>query len=76
MTTPRPRLNVRDYGVAADGVTDDSDALDRAFNAAYEARAFLYCDPPGTILVTRRPVFPRTYIPALEDSVVVDRRGN
>ena len=44
-------LHARDFGVMADGVTDDTAALQRAIDSASGTRVVLL--PPGTMVVTK-----------------------
>lgn len=45
----QPTLNVHDFGAAGDGVTDDTQAINKALQAAHDQQANLYF-PAGTYL--------------------------
>lgn len=51
-------INVRDYGAALDGVTDDWEAIDSALAAALDEGKHTVYIPPGTALVSRTIVVP------------------
>ena len=50
----RGRISAKDYGAIGDGVTDDTEPLERAFAAAAQMHVSLYI-PAGTYLI-RRPM--------------------
>jgi len=43
--------NIRRYGAAVDGVTDDAEAIRRAFTSLPASGGRVFCDPPGEIKV-------------------------
>lgn len=47
-----PYLNVRDFGAAGDGKSDDTDAISAGIDAAYESGKTLYL-PAGTYLISK-----------------------
>lgn len=53
-TSQRGRISAKDYGAVGDGITDDTEALERAFDAAAEMHVSLYI-PAGTYII-RRPM--------------------
>jgi polygalacturonase len=49
-------VNASDYGVKADGVTDDTEAVQRAIDDAYAKGIKVVKLPPGTIFFEGRTV--------------------
>ena len=63
----RGRISAKDYGAVGDGVTDDTEALERAFDAAAQLHVSLYI-PAGTYII-RRPMSLRSGMEVYGDGV-------
>ena len=63
----RGRISAKDYGAVGDGIADDTEALERAFDAAARMHVALYI-PSGTYLI-RRPMSLRSGMEVYGDGV-------
>ena len=67
-----PHLSAKEYGAVGDGVTDDTQALENLFDAAYRTHKAIYFDP-GTYLI-RRALTLRTGMEIYGDSATIKKR--
>ena len=66
-------LSAKDFGAVGDGVTDDTDALEKLFQAAYDCKKAVFFNP-GTYLI-RRSLTLRTGMEVFGDSATITKKA-
>lgn len=69
-------LNVKDYGAKGDGVTNDSNAFQAAFNDAHSKGGAIIFVPEGTYLVSGARTYEHTNIKGVFGKTVIKRPNN
>ena len=65
-------LSAKDFGAVGDGVTDDTDALEKLFQAAYDCKKAAFFDP-GVYMI-RRSLTLRTGMEVYGDSATITKK--